>query len=988
MHRPWLTVLALHILAAAPVRGSEFFGVPVSEILFAPPLGPGAAASAERALTIGVGEPLDRNKLRDSIQALFRTGRYADIQAHVSPAPNGARLTLLVEPAWFIGNVQVNGVPRPPSEGQLLNATALRLGELFTEQKLAAAARSLRALLVEHGFQEPGVAHTLERDASTQQVHINLQVESGDRARIGALLVAGEHLPLTEQQIRQIARWPRDAVFRRDRIQQGIGLLRRHFQDQGLWRSEIYVEPAEYRAVENQVTLVVRIDPGPRMSVKVEGADIGLGKLRRYLPVFARGAVDDDLLAAGSANLRNYFQSRGYFAATVAVEVERNRAGEIAIVYRVDRGPQQSLRAVDIQGNRFFDEGTIRERIQLRASDMGAKHGQYSQAVLDEDLGAIRQLYLSNGFRAVKVSGVLMEQFGGNRNQLAVRIEIDEGAQTFVAGLVTSGFSEFPADELSFEFSSAPGQPFSEANVLSDRQRILWEFYNAGYRDVTFDWRAEPGNSPYETVLYYEVGHGDQVLTGPTILSGSRRTRGRFLARRIELTPGAPLSQASMFATQRNLYDLGVFSKVEVALQNPDGVEDAKAVLLQVEEARRWALGAGGGAEFARIGRNTAELTNPAGDATFSPRMTLEVTRLNVLGKAHTMGFRTRLSLLQQRGLFTYEAPRWFDSDRWRMTVNGLYDTFRNVNTFTGRRLEGAFQLSQQLDRTTTLLYRYAYRRTSIDENTLNIEPLLVPLVSQPVRVGLLSSTYISDRRDDPTDTTKGIYNTVNIALASKYWGSQPNFARMLAQNSTYHRIGRRVVFARTVQIGVNLPWAGHLVQGVQQARFAGRPDPRIPISERYFGGGANSHRGFAYNQAGPRDPATGFPLGGGSQFLNSMELRFPLPGADISGVLFHDAGNVYSRPGRINFRAKQDVRVNRHGSKEFDFDYMVHAMGLGIRYRTPIGPVRLDLAFCANPPRFVGFDGTRNQLLTGTGSFREQRIPSLQFHFSLGQTF
>jgi outer membrane protein assembly factor BamA len=297
-------------------------------------------------------------------------------------------------------------------------------------------------------------------------------------------------------------------------------------------------------------------------------------------------------------------------------------------------------------------------------------------------------------------------------------------------------------------------------------------------------------------------------------------------------------------------------------------------------------------------------------------------------------------------------------------------------------------QLSQQLDRTTTLLYRYAYRRTSIDENTLNIEPLLVPLVSQPVRVGLLSSTYISDRRDDPTNTTRGIYNTVNVALASKYWGAQPNFARMLAQNSTYHRIRPRVVFARTVQLGVNLPWAGHLVEGVEQARFAGRPDPRIPLSERYFGGGANSHRGFAYNQAGPRDPATGFPLGGGSQFLNSMELRFPLFGADISGVLFHDAGNVYSRPGRINFRGKQEVRVNRQGSKEFDFDYMVHAMGLGIRYRTPIGPVRFDLAYSPNPPRFVGFDGTRNQLLTGTGSFREQRIPSLQFHFSLGQTF
>ena len=271
---------------------------------------------------------------------------------------------------------------------------------------------------------------------------------------------------------------------------------------------------------------------------------------------------------------------------------------------------------------------------------------------------------------------------------------------------------------------------------------------------MAFDWRAEAGDSPDQMLVFYEVDHGEALQTGRAILSGADKTREDVLARRIELFPGAPLSQAGIFATQRNLYDLGVFSKVEVALQNPDGIESSRSVLIQVEEARRWGLGFGGGAEIGQFGRNTAELTNPAGEAGFSPRMTLEITRLNVLGKAHTLSFNTRLSLLQQRGLFTYAAPRWFDSDRWRLTVTGLYDTFRNVNTFTGRRLEGAFQLSQALNRRTTVLYRYAYRRTSIDENTLNIEPLLVPLVSQPVRVGQLSSTYISDRRDDPTDTT------------------------------------------------------------------------------------------------------------------------------------------------------------------------------------------------------------------------------------------
>ena len=169
---------------------------------------------------------------------------------------------------------------------------------------------------------------------------------------------------------------------------------------------------------------------------------------------------------------------------------------------------------------------------------------------------------------------------------------------------------------------------------------------------------------------------------------------------------------------------------------------------------------------------------------------------------------------------------------------------------------------------------------------------------------------------------------------------------------------------------------------------FASDPDSRIPLSERFFFGGANSHRGFPINQAGPRDPVTGFPIGGGAVLLNSVELRFPIIGQDIGGVLFHDAGNAYSRPGRISFRAKQEPIMVDGQIAGHEFDYMVHAVGFGLRYRTPIGPMRIDLGYSVNPPRFIGFEGTREELLTNRGMLTRQRISHFQFHFSLGQTF
>jgi outer membrane translocation and assembly module TamA len=173
-----------------------------------------------------------------------------------------------------------------------------------------------------------------------------------------------------------------------------------------------------------------------------------------------------------------------------------------------------------------------------------------------------------------------------------------------------------------------------------------------------------------------------------------------------------------------------------------------------------------------------------------------------------------------------------------------------------------------------------------------------------------------------------------------------------------------------------------------------------VPLPERFLGGGADSLRAFPYNQAGPRDTGialipgspswqpTGFPLGGNALFFNNVELRFPFIGPNIKGVLFHDMGNVFSSVGDISFRF--------HQKNLRDFDYTVHAAGFGIRYRTPVGPIRLDLAYSINPPSFIGFSGTPQELLAcnpnlppqGACVGVKQSISHFQFFFSIGQTF
>jgi outer membrane protein assembly factor BamA len=258
-----------------------------------------------------------------------------------------------------------------------------------------------------------------------------------------------------------------------------------------------------------------------------------------------------------------------------------------------------------------------------------------------------------------------------------------------------------------------------------------------------------------------------------------------------------------------------------------------------------------------------------------------------------------------------------------------------------------------------------------VDQSSLKINTLLIPLVAQPAQLGIVSATVVQDRRDNPVDAHRGVYNSVDFGLVEHYFGGNRNFTRFLGRNSFYKTVHKELVLASNTQFGWIHPFS-----------IAPGTDPfiYIPLPERFFGGGNASHRGFPENQAGPRDPTTGFPLGGSALLFHSTELRFPFLGDNMQGVFFHDMGNAYSSVRSISFRTHQKDLT--------DFNYMVHAAGFGIRYRTPVGPVRVDLAYSINPPRFNGLKGTYQQLLLNTATPTVTRVSHFQFFFSIGQAF
>ena len=370
---------------------------------------------------------------------------------------------------------------------------------------------------------------------------------------------------------------------------------------------------------------------------------------------------------------------------------------------------------------------------------------------------------------------------------------------------------------------------------------------------------------------------------------------------------------------------------MQTAVQNPEGDEDSKYVLFDLSEGNRYSFNGGIGAQLGRIGSGVTTFDEPAGTTGFVPRISLGLSRLNLFGEARTLSLQTRFSTIEQRVLLSYTAPQWLDNENLTLTISGLFDNSRDIRTFAARRWEGSLQLAQRFTRANSMQYRFTYRRVTLSD--IVVTPELIPLFSQPDRVGLLSATFIQDRRDDPINSHRGYYNTIDARhRRERQLGSQTEFTRLLMRNSTYYPIGKDVVLARTLQFG----WI---------QRLAGQAD--IPLAERFFSGGATSNRAFPDNQAGPRDLETGFPLGGNSLLMHSTELRFPLFGDNVGGVLFHDMGNVYADVRDVSFAFRQ--------KNIQDFDYMVQSVGFGIRYHTPIGPIRVDFSLSPNSPRFFG---------------------------------
>lgn len=986
-------------------------------------------------LGVEIGAPLQRDQVAASIRKLYQTGDYADLRAVVTREAGGVRLDFVVRENLFINQLVIEGLQTPPSEASAAAAMQLSLGQTYRTTDLDDAIKRLTEALREEGLYQAKATAERQPHPETHQMDVIVHVESGPRVRLrNVQLLNNTHYP--DAQLLKLFKLRPGSELTIARAQQGTERIRKYLEKRGHLSARVSLRRGEYSARDNTLPVTLEVTEGPRVLVEVAGAKFSKRTLKKLIPVYQEGSVDTDLLEEGKRNLRERLEREGYFDATVdyataerAVDGKKSdwKGSEEVITYTVKRGDRHKLLRIEFDGNRYFSTSLLRSRLNIAPSSFEIR-ARFSRRLLDSDVLSMKNLYAANGFLSANVEGRIQDDFEGKRGDLVIRFVIQEGKQTLVSSLSVEGMKAIPEEEIRSVIGSLPGQPYSDINVATDRDNILTKYFNQGFPNAQFSWTAVPDNSPRhqgpaakensvngksETPqdnkredhieraepmrLVYKIEEGSQIRVRRVLLAGYRRTRPRVIGREVKVKPDQPLREGDVVESQQKLYNLGIFNRVVVEPQNAGGTDPEKDVVVLVEEAKRYTIAYGGGFEVQRL----ASTTDPTGgQLQAAPRGILEISKQNLTGRADSLTLKLRGSTIQGRALLAYSAPNTFNNPKLSLQATAYVEKSQDINTFSQTRYEGNLQLTEQISSRASMLYRYAFRKVTV--SNLNITPDEIPLFNQPTLVSQFGVTWFRDTRDNPADATKGSFNSADVSIADTSIGSSASFARFFFQNSTYSPIKRGWSFARSTRIGILQPYRDTVSLTFPAPTTPPLPTV-IPLPERFFAGGGTSLRGTALNQAGPRDADTGFPVGGQAVMIFNQELRFPLKlpfvSTGLGGTLFYDGGNTYSRLTRMTFRWSPPVPVFRTAYPGFppgpsnptqcvencsnELNYFSHTIGVGLRYATPVGPIRIDFGYELNRPQFV-IPCKNGALLCQQAT----RLPSIQFFFNLGSSF
>lgn len=902
------------------------------------------------------GEPYSEDQVQRTIDALLRTQLFSKVDVEVTPKPDGLQVLFVLQPAYYIGILSFPGAPNAFSYSRLLDVVNYPAQEPYEQTRVKAAAPALQRFFADNGYFNAQVESETKLDELHQLANPFFHVTLNRKAKVGSVEVIGPPGPEAARLASSLhsfraffkgASLKTGKPYDPNRIQAAVSFLKVTLGNENRLASQVHLQPPNYHPDTNRADLSFQVTLGPTVSVKVVGARVSKGNLKKLIPIFEENAIDRDLVEEGKRNLISFFQSQGYSDVKIQTQLE-NQSAQISLIYQVDRGQRHRVGSVEIAGNTHFKESELMAQVKVEKSHMFS-HGKFSQDFVKRSVNNLTAYYRNAGYTDVQVQPAVVSR----DHTLQITFEIAEGEQTLVDSFRIEGNKNQTVDALVPDgLNLETGKPYSRRRLDEDRNRIVAAYLNLGYLNVTFKSTVEPlskNQTPRVAVAYF-IDEGPRIQISQVAYLGAQQTRQTFIRRNITVEPGAPLSEGKMLESESKLYNLGDFDWAEVSPRKPITDQTQEQVLVKVHEASRNSLSYGLGFEStSRSGSLSSGVISLPGLPTvglpsnftvieksiFSPLGSIEYSRRDMRGLGETGSVSMLFSILNQKAALSYSIPQ-FQGLNW----SALWSLSAERNSmnplFTARSGLGSFHIEKNLNSTRTerLQFQYTFQRTSL--TNLLIQDF-IPAEDQSTRSSFLSATFTRDTRDKPLDAHKGFFQTVDFRVNPKILASSNNFGRFFGQTSYYWQVAPWMVWANNVRLGLMKAFGGS----------------HVPFSEQFFSGGAVSLRGFPLNGAGPQGTALlctkandrstctakiTVPTGGNQLFIFNTEGRFPIPPPasflkGLGGVIFYDGGNVYRRIGFGHFFAGYSNTV-----------------GFGLRYQTPLGPVRIDIGKNLSP--------------------------------------
>ncbi|HKB70388.1 MAG TPA: POTRA domain-containing protein [Thermoanaerobaculia bacterium] len=908
--------------------------------------GPVDGAEIVRLVELRAGRPLDEDAVRRSVQNLYATERFANVEVDGEPVPpDRVAVTVHLFRAYRVGSIRFEN--RPVSADALRRALGFAVGGPYQEPEIREGIGRIERFLATEGFSQAAVTAGTEFDRARFEARVIYRIAPGRPTRLVAPIFDGDPSPFSPAKLIAVSKLKSGDRYREERARKAAEAIQDFLVAEGRLKAEVRLIGVETHG--DTAAPVFRVEIGPPIVFETVGVEEK--KVRRDFANLLKNQVfQEDLLIRYVATLRRRYQEAGYHEAKVDYTID-DKGTPITVTLTVQRGPKEYVSSIVLEGVHGFPESRIRALLLTRPRSL-LHRGRLVDAVLADDRTAIEGFYRVHGYTEAATVPPRIAP-GPKAGAMVVTLAVAEGPRTEVRSSDLDGVTFGDRTALRRKLTLRPGGAYSAQKAADDRAEILAWYRDRGWTSAGVETRVAltPDRSLADVTQL--VREGPREFFGKTIVRGNARTLTSRILLPVSWEEGEPFSETKLLDAQRDISRTGVFQKVDARRALPDPSTPERNVLIDVVPGRPLSLLYGAGYQYeAETGEQ-------------SPYVLFGIGYNNLFGSLRSISLESRYAPETNRGrvFLNYRDPFFFGAEV--PLVASIFYAREPIQKIDIRR-QGAFiEATRQLTGRVRVGLRYEFQRISTG-NTDRLELQTIQPFDRDIAEQTVGATLLYDTRDEIIDPHRGLFFSAfaKKAFPSNLLAADARYVKAYAQLSGYVPLLGGVL-AGSVRAGKGWVGGGCVIGGVSTSSAS-----CIPIAERFFAGGRTSNRGFGYAVEGISDETVDYSVievpvkagdegrgtcrgidpegganfncdfgprvvGGSSIAGFNVEWRFPIAG-NFGGQLFYDATQVWG-DGSFHLGIEGDRGLRQ-------------TVGFGVRYLTPVGPLRFEFGRVLHP--------------------------------------